>query len=478
MTVVTDKGPVFGQRHVQAVLLFTCLAVNYLTKYNASICVVAMTNAATTNPNFPEYDWSPKEKSYILSSYFWGYIVTQFPGGNICRRFGVKATLLVCTLGSSLAGLVVPLTVDWGGWKIYCAVRVIQGMFQGLNLPCVHAHLAMWSPVEERNRLGALASSGTECGIVLSIFVSGRIAASNLGWPGIFYIFCGVGVIWCFIWMFFASNTPSESKFITENERNYIESSKNAMKEKKESEMLPQSIPVPWKAILCSTPFWALLVVRSAESWGFATIQGQMPTYMNGVYGMDMKSNALYSALPYLALWSLTYVYLLVADILLNRKILSLNALRKLINSIGFWVPSIGLIAVGFIENDQQTAAVALMIGIVGINAGNVIGSNLNTIDLSPNHAGVLMSLVHASASIWPMVAPIMVAAIVQDESDRTEWQIVFAIAAAVFFFGNLIYIIFGTTNLQKWDDPYFLQDKSIPVAASFVDAKHFEEVY
>lgn len=31
-----------------------------------------------------------------------------------------------------------------------------------------------------------------------------------------------------------------------------------------------------------------------------------------------------------------------------------------------------------------------------------------------------------------------------------------------ILFFGNLIYIIFGSTNLQEWDDPYFLKAKEI----------------
>ncbi|XP_061387037.1 putative inorganic phosphate cotransporter [Musca vetustissima] len=456
------SGPFIGQRHVQAVLLFACIAVNYMIKYNTSIALVAMTNAATTNPDFPEYDWNEMEKSYILSSIFWGYVVTQFIAGHACRRFGAKMVLLVSTLGSAIAAIVVPFTVSWGGWQIFCFLRVLQGAFQGFDLPCVHVHLAMWSPVEERNRLGALASSGIECGTVMAMFISGLIATSSLGWPGISYVSGAIAIAWCILWQIFAANSPSQSKFISKNECNYIESSINAMKKESEETATTgeQQIPIPWKAILHSPPFWALLIVRVAENWGFSAIQAKLPAYMNGVFGMDMKSNTLYSALPYITLWILSYCYLILADILLKYKIVSLNILRKSFNTVAYWVPTAGLIAVGFLEADQQTLAIILMITSVGLNSGCTIGSGLNPIDLSPNHAGILSSITNAVGSIMPILTPLVNGVVVTDETNRFQWQIVFAITAAVFFVGNLVYIIWGSTDRQVWDNPNYLDAK------------------
>ena len=428
-----------GQRHLQILLLFLAITVNYIAKLNAGVAVVAMTNAETTNPNFAvskyslialhnliikidfnlslqEYDWTEMQKSYILSSFFWGYFVTQFPGGYLCRRFGAKLTMFVSTLGSATFALFIPFTVEWGGWQVYCAIRVVQGLFQGLLFPCIHAYLAAWCPVKERNRLGALANTGIECGTVLSMFVSGLIAASSIGWPGISYVSFAVGIVWCILWLILAANSPTESKFISERERDYIENSKNALKAQHNITSTPKNIPVPWKAILTSLPFWALLVARTAHSWGFSTLQAEIPSYMNGVLGMDMKSNALFSALPYFTMWCMSYVYLISSDVLLQTKILSLTALRKTFNSLALWVPAIGLILVGFVGQEQKTLAIVLMTASVGINAGNTIGSALNTIDLSPNHAGILMGIVNTSANVIPILTPLLVGLIVQNE--------------------------------------------------------------
>jgi MFS transporter, ACS family, solute carrier family 17 (sodium-dependent inorganic phosphate cotransporter), member 5 len=65
----------FGFRHVQVVLIFLCLTITYAERVNMSVAIVAMTDKNSTNPDFPEYQWNEREKSLILSSFFWGYVV-------------------------------------------------------------------------------------------------------------------------------------------------------------------------------------------------------------------------------------------------------------------------------------------------------------------------------------------------------------------------------------------------------------------
>lgn len=412
-----------------------------------------MTNADTTNPNFHEFDWNEKQRSYIISSFYWGYFITQFPGGYMARKMGVKSTILLSTFGSSLMNIVVPVCVYWGSWQIYCGIRIIQGLFQGMLFPCVHEHLAKWSPVEERTRLGGLSHTGIECGTIVAMGLSGIIAASDLGWPGISYIFGGLGIVFCILWLIFADNSPSEARFITDQEKVYIlMSQRNATSREKAH----TKIPIPWKAIFTSVPFLSLLSVRIFQAWGFTTMQSQIPAYLHGVLMMDIKSNALFSTLPYLAMWILSNVYLVMADIILKNKWASLNVTRKTINTIALWIPAAFLIAIGFFDENQKTLAVTCMTLNVGLNGGQTIGSSLNTIDLSPNHAGILMGIVNSIANLVPILTPIAVGIIVYDETQRTQWQIVFIIAAVLFFIGNLQFLIFGTTDTQPWNEVDF----------------------
>ncbi|XP_017132054.1 putative inorganic phosphate cotransporter [Drosophila elegans] len=453
MTSEINKGPLLGMRHVQTMLIFLNITCLYIGRLNVGVSVVAMTNADSTNPDFKEYDWSLAQKSYIISSFFWGYIFTQFLGGYLCKKFGVKSVMLWGSFASGVCSALTPVFIGFGGWQGYCGIRVLMGFAQGLIFPCIHQHLARWSPPAERNRLGALSHTGIECGNVCAMFLSGMIAKSAIGWPGISYVSAGVAFAWCLFWAIFAADNAVESRYISDAELEYIESSL-----KHNEDYHKTIIPIPWKAICTSAPFLALLVARCCESWGLSTLQAQIPTYMNGVLDMDMKSNAFFSALPFLAMWLMSYVYLITADVLLAGNKLSLTALRKTFNSLAFWIPSATLIGIGFLDQDQKNLAIVLMTISVGVNSGATIGTSLNTIDLSPNHASILMGIVNTAANVVPIVTPLIVGLIVKEDTNRSEWQVIFIIASVLFFFGNCVFLFFGTAVSQPWDAEDYLQ--------------------
>ncbi|XP_053959741.1 putative inorganic phosphate cotransporter [Anastrepha ludens] len=461
MVPTLENSPLFGVRHLQALLLFFNIVVVYICRLNVSVAVVAMTNANTTNPDFPEYDWNEQHKSYILSSFYWGYVFTQFPGGYLSRHYGAKITILIATLGSAVCSLITPLCVRLGGWPIFCAIRLLQGLFQGVIFPAIHDHLAKWSPLHERNLLGALSLSGTDCGTVIALASSGLIASSSIGWPGISYVSASVCLVWCVFWLVFGADNPPSSKFISPQECKYIETSLE-----RNDGFHQQKIPVPWRAIFTSVPFLAFLVGRCAEAWGFTTLQAQIPSYMNGVLHMEIKKNGLFSALPYLTMWISLYVYLAIANFLTKGNILSLTAMRKTINTVSLWIPALLLIGIGFLDSSQQAWAIALMTLNVGINGGSTIGCTLNTIDLAPNHAGILMGLSNTIVNIVPILSPLLVGVIVTDKHNRTQWQIIFAIAAVIFFLGNLVYIIWGTSETQPWNASDFESESDLEKAA------------
>ncbi|XP_055846625.1 putative inorganic phosphate cotransporter [Episyrphus balteatus] len=410
------KGPLIGARHLQTLLLYLTLVVNLISRHSIAVTLVAMTDAQTTNPNFPEFDWDEKQKSYILSSFFWGYIVSQIPGGYAARRFGVKVCTLIGTFGSAILGLSVPFCVVWGGWQIFCAIRVLQGLCQGIIYPCVYQQIAMWSPVEERNLLGALTQTGVESGTIVSMYVTGIIAASDLGWPGISYIFSGAGV-------------PRKA-------------------EKYKSSM---------EGHTTSGPFISYLVVQTFDSWGFATMQAQIPAYLHGVLKMEITKNALYSALPYVATFVLAFTFMISADVILKNKWVSLLVLRKIFSTIAMWGSAAFLIGIGFLSETQTALAITFLTLNVGLASASVIGSLLNLIDLSPNHSGILMGFTNTLLNVVPILSPIVVGLIVNDATDRSQWQIVFLISAGFYFLGNLQYLFFAQTDVQPWDSEDYM---------------------
>lgn len=86
-------------------------------------------------------------------------------------------------------------------------------------------------------------------------------------------------------------------------------------------------------------------------------------------------------------------------------------------HSIGVLVPAVALVCLSFVVGeDQKALAVALLIIAVGFNAGVLGGFNVNHMDLSPRHGGVLMGITNGFAAIFSIVGPLTVQFIVTDE--------------------------------------------------------------
>lgn len=74
-----------------------------------------------------EFDWDEKTQGLILSSFYWGYVLTHLPGGLLAERFGGKQTLGLGILSTSILTCVTPFAARAGAhWLI--AVRFVEGL--------------------------------------------------------------------------------------------------------------------------------------------------------------------------------------------------------------------------------------------------------------------------------------------------------------------------------------------------------------
>lgn len=231
---------------------------------------------------FKEFDWNESTRGLVLSSFFWGYILSQVPAGQLAERYGAKILLMIALSVCALLTLLTPVAAGWG-WEYLCADRFIQGLAQGAIYPSVHTMLPRWVHPSERGMLSTFAYSGTQLGTVIMLGVSGFIAASTLGWPGIFYISGGLTAIWSILFDFLGCDSPAASKGISKEEKDFIESAKGVLTK-------GEKRVTPWKQIFTSKAFWAILVVHCTQSWGFWTLLTEIPLYMKDILEYDIKA--------------------------------------------------------------------------------------------------------------------------------------------------------------------------------------------
>ncbi|CAD7015089.1 putative inorganic phosphate cotransporter [Ceratitis capitata] len=453
------QGPRFGIRHLQCFLAFCGLAVAYSLRVNLSVAIVAMTDKNHTNPAFDEYNWDEGIKSYLLSSFFWGYVVTQVPGGYMAHHYGAKYTFFFGVFICSTLAILTPLCAKIGDWPLVLALRAAQGLSQGMIFPSTHTFLSKWAPAEERGRLVSYCYSGAQFGTVVMLSVSGYIASSRLGWPSIFYLSGIVGISWSFVWLYLSASTPAEHPSISVAELRYIESSGQTRRPsdagRTSGSAQAPAHKLPWSHIFTSGPFLTLIFVHLSNNWGFWTLLTEIPTYMKSILGVDIRSNGPLSALPYLAMCLLSYVFIFLGDFINARYTTRLWVSRKFFNTIGQWVPMVALIGLGYINaGGSVKLAITLLTIAVGANAATYLGFQVNHIDLAPNFAGTLMGITNCVANVISIIAPLTVGLIVTDEENPTQWRIVFYVSAFFYFVGNLFFLIFGRTSPQKWNFP------------------------
>lgn len=458
------KGIWFGSRHLVTFMLFLGMANAYIMRTNMSVTIVVMAKQIEKDSNAPDYecgtdisfsnstksnegefDWNSLEQGIVLSSFFYGYVLTQIPFGILSKRFGACMFLGIGMLINSVFGLLVPMAARAGiTWLMI--VRFIQGLGEGPIVPCTHTLLAKWIPPNERSRMGAFVYAGAQFGTVISMPISGLLCDSIYKWPSVFYFFGTIGVIWSAAFLYLIYEDPERHPKINQTEQKYIVHSIWGS--------AGSSNPkIPWASISKSLPFWAILLAHMGQNYGYETLMTELPSFMKQVLHFNIRDNGILSALPYLAMWILSMVLSYIADYMLYSNKCTHTTTRKLFNTIGQMGPAVALIIASYTGCNPILTVTILTIG-VGLNGGIYSGFKINHLDISPRFAGILMSFTNCLANLTGLTAPIVAGYIVNHQPTQAKWRIVFYIAAIIYSLCCLFYLIFGSGKRQKWDNP------------------------
>ncbi|RVE43971.1 hypothetical protein evm_011374 [Chilo suppressalis] len=289
--------------------------------------------------------------------------------------------------------------------------------------------------------------NGAQLGTIIEMMTSGILSASRWGWPSVFYVAGITCLVWSVLWLIFGASSPSTSKWISDEERKYIEASAGS------DELTGDGMPTPWKSIVTSLPFWAILFAHCGQSLGFWTLLTELPSYMNNVLEVDIKNNGLLSALPYMSMFILSFVFSWLADFLVNRNIITLVTSRKIFNTIAFWGPAAALLVLSYLPPNNLALAVVIVAIAVGLNGAHYVGFMIGVYHRGLYCRRTLLGITNACGTVFSIMAPLSVTAVVKDEKLASEWRKVFFISVALYFLGNLFYILFVSGDIQSWNE-------------------------
>lgn len=182
-----------------------------------------------------DFDWSESQKSYVLSSFYWGYAIGQIPISRYIQYHEAKIVFGLSVLISSLLSMLMPLACNTN-FALTLLLRSLIGLFESATFPCIYHFFPSWIPLNEKTIMVASILTGPYLGEIFAFSLSGYLVSDDYvigditikGWESVFYVFGLLGVLWFPIWMMFAYESPEVHKYITEEEIRYIRRGKEA----------------------------------------------------------------------------------------------------------------------------------------------------------------------------------------------------------------------------------------------------------
>ncbi|KAF5915440.1 hypothetical protein HPG69_014760 [Diceros bicornis minor] len=396
-------------RYNLAVLAFFGFFVLYALRVNLSVALVDMVDSNTTladnitskecaehsapikvlrNQTGKRYQWDAETQGWILGSFFYGYIITQIPGGYIARKVGGKLLLGFGILGTAVFTLFTPLAADFGVGALI-VLRALEGLGEGVTFPAMHAMWSSWAPPLERSKLLSISYAG-ESTVLIRVFSTTCYVYINLG-EKVFArqsMRCIVGIIWFILWISLVSDTPETHKRISHYEKEYILSSlRNQCELTLNSSQSPK---VTFKITLSRLDYvnisCILLCISFVFQWWWMCVSVVLvlpPTRINPVSSSSVQ-NGFLSAVPYFGCWLCMILSGQAADNLRAKWNFSTICVRRVFSLIGMAGPALFLVAAGFIGCDYSLAVAFLTIS-TALGGFCSSGFSINHLDIAPS---------------------------------------------------------------------------------------------
>ncbi|XP_067010159.1 vesicular glutamate transporter 1 isoform X2 [Anabrus simplex] len=436
---VRPECPCLSKRYTVAVLTCFGFIISFGMRCNMGMAKLQFEHGEV------KFNWTVATESAVDSSFFWGYLVTQVPGGFLASMYPANRIFGTAIAISSFLNLLVPGATILSP-AVVIIVRICQGLVEGVTYPACHGIWRFWAPPLERSRLATLAFSGSYAGVVLGMPLSGLLTG-GISWQAPFYFYGVVGLIWFLLWMWLSFEKPNKHPTITAKELMYIEQSLGSSTQI----AMPTMATTPWRKFLTSMPVYAIIVANFCRSWNFYLLVLFQGSYLQETFGFKIEEAGLVGALPHLLMTVIVPCGGLLADHVRKKGYLSTTNVRKLFNCGGFGMEAIFFIVVAYAQS-AVAATTALTLG-VAFSGFAISGFNVNHLDIAPRYASILMGMSNGIGTIAGLICPIAIDNITRNKT-KESWKTVFIMAATVHLVGVTFYGVFASGELQPWAEP------------------------
>jgi len=290
------KASIVPVRYLLVFWLFVFSAVAYLDRTNISIAGIQIGK---------EFAIDHTRLGWVFSAFLIGYAAFQVPAGLLVHRFGSRLVLTFAAIWwgvFTVLPAVVPPSIS-GAVIVLVLVRFALGAGEASMYPATSQFVERWFPIPERGKANGIIFAGVGVGSGITPPIVTAIILAY-GWRASFWFSAVLGLAVGVVWYLTARDTPEQHSWVSENELEIIRQASDTNRTQAAQKLRSPAVKrsVPWALIFRSKEIIALTL--SYFSFGYVAwiFFGWFYIYLAEVRGLNLKTSAIYSMLPFIGM--------------------------------------------------------------------------------------------------------------------------------------------------------------------------------
>lgn len=417
-----------------------------MDKVNLSVAIIPMSH---------QYGWNSSTAGLVQSSFFWGYALSQLPGGWLAKLFGGRRVLEIGVVAWSLATAIIPAVAGFMPGLVLS--RILVGIGEGVSPSAATDLIARSIPVQERSRAVAVVFGGLSFGSVLGLLFAPPII-QNLGWESVFYIFGLLGIIWCLGFQSLKEQQLRGNEDIqviqdlgqSPSGSSDLISSSVSPKSSESSlgELMNSLKDVPWREFFKSKAVWAMIYAHFCGSWGHYTCLSWLPTFFSEELDLNLTEAAWVSVLPPLGSMIITSIAAPFADNLISNGV-DTTKVRKICQTIAFLSPATFMMLSSVDLGVPPWEIVAFLTSGLALSSFALSGLYCTHQDISREYASILLGITNTVGAVPGIVGVALTGYLL----DTTHSWSISLFAPSIFFYltGTAVWLAFASSEPQEF---------------------------
>ncbi|XP_045837466.1 LOW QUALITY PROTEIN: solute carrier family 17 member 9 [Meles meles] len=398
-------------------LLGTCLL--YCARVSMPVCAVSMSQ---------DFGWNKKEAGIVLSSFFWGYCLTQVVGGHLGDRIGGEKVILLSACAWGFLTAATPLLAHLSGAHLVFMTfsRVLTGLLQGVYFPALTSLLSQKVRESERAFTYSTVGAGSQFGMLVTGAV-GSLLLDRYGWPSVFYFSGGLTLLWvCYVYRCLLSGKDAllPSDLI------------RALGISAQGLPMSRHSRVPWRRLFRKPSVWAAISSQLSSACSFFVLLSWLPTFFQETF--PSSRGWVFNVVPWLVAIPASLFSGFLSDHLINQGYRTITV-RKFMQVMGLGLSSVFALCLG--HTSSFCASVVCASVSIGLQTFNHSGISVNIQDLAPSCAGFLFGVANTAGALAGVVGVCLGGYLLETTG---SWTSMFNLVAAVGSLGLCTFLLFG----------------------------------